>query len=227
MTRQNTVTEEFRRGIILDVDGTLWDAVKEIAESWNLYGEDMPDVTGHFTCEQMKACLGKTMYEIADVLYGYLPEERRQEVLTGAMEFENGYLHEHPGKVYPDVYRTMECLKEAGWHLYIVSNCQKGYIEEFLHASGVGPLIEDYLCFGDTLHGKGYNIRLCREKNRLDYAVYVGDTAGDMEAALEAGTDFIFAQYGFGDVADTDKVKGRIGSFGDLFEAVSALRQGE
>ena len=29
-------------------------------------------------------------------------------------------------------------------------------------------------------------------------AVYVGDTAGDLEASRNAGTDFIYAAYGFG-----------------------------
>ncbi len=187
-----------RRGIILDVDGTLWDAVDVITDSWNEALREVPDVKGEITARQMKQCLGKTMYEIADMLFGYLSRERRIEVLDRAMRFEVDYLRDHPGKVYPGVADTLKVLKDAGWHLYIVSNCQKGYIEDFLLALGEEGLIEDHICFEDTLKDKGSNIRMCVERNALSRAVYVGDTAGDLEASRNAGTDFIYAAYGFG-----------------------------
>ena len=56
------------RGLILDVDGTLWDALEAITDSWNRYTEALDDVTGRITYEQMAGCLGKTMYTIADIL---------------------------------------------------------------------------------------------------------------------------------------------------------------
>ena len=37
-----------------------------------------------------------------------------------------------------------------------------------------------------------------KEKN-LKFPVYVGDTRGDQESAIEAGIPFIFAAYGFAD----------------------------
>ena len=218
--------EPFRRGLILDVDGTLWDAVKEIADSWNEFGRDIPDITHHISYETMRKCLGKTMPQIADVVYDYLPEERRVEVLAGAMDYEIRFLWDHPGIIYPDVVSTLGKLKDDGWNLYIVSNCQKGYIEDFLHASGTEDLIEDHVCFEDTMQGKGYNIRLCVERNDLDYAFYVGDTAGDLEAAREAGIGFIFAAYGFGDVSGMDSVAAVIDTFGELPATAARLREG-
>ena len=122
----------------------------------------------------------------------------------------------HGGKVYPSVGQTLTCLKKAGFHLYIVSNCQKGYIEDFLHTSGTGSLIEDHVCFGDT--GKP-----CMERNELQRALYVGDTAGDLDAARKAGIPFIYAAYGFGQVdAEKEKVPS-IEAFSQLPGAVTAL----
>ena len=164
----NNTENRLRRGIILDVDGTLWDAVEVITESWNLYGKDVPDVRGEITCERMRGCLGKTMPAIADEVYDYLPRDRRLEVLQGAMDLEIRYMWDHPGRIYPDVRSTLERLKEEGWHLYIVSNCQKGYIEDFLHAADAESLIEDHLCYEDTEQEKDYNIRLCAQRNELD-----------------------------------------------------------
>ena len=195
-----------RRGILLDVDGTLWDAVEVITQSWNVALRDAADVREVITCGQMQQCLGRTMFEIADMLFGYLPLARRREVLQEAMRFEVSYLMDHPGNLYPGVKKTLEELKKDGWHLYIVSNCQKGYIEAFLHALDGEGLIEDHLCFEDTMKDKGSNIRLCVERNALDRAVYVGDTEGDLNSSRKAGTDFIYAEYGFGEV--DSKVEG-------------------
>lgn len=189
-----------KKGIILDVDGTLWDAVDAITDSWNEALSDVPDVKGTITGDEMRRCLGKTMYEIADMLFGYLDTERRREVLGMAMKFEVEYLGSHPGVIYPGVKNTLTKLRRDGWHLYIVSNCQKGYIEDFLLALGDDTLIEDHICFEDTLKDKGNNIRLCAERNELTQAVYVGDTAQDLSSARAAGVGFIYAGYGFGEV---------------------------
>ena len=195
-----------RRGIILDVDGTLWDAVDVITESWNIALSRIPDAEGTITGDQMRQCLGKTMFEIADMMFGYLPLKRRREVLDEAMRYEVEYLRDHPGTLYPGVRKTLSALRDDGWHLYIVSNCQKGYIEDCLSALGEEDLIEDHICFEDTLRDKGSNIRLCAERNALDQAFYVGDTEGDLAAARNAGIAFIYAEYGFGDV-DTEEGK--------------------
>ena len=40
------------------------------------------------------------------------------------------------------------------------------------------------------------------KKNHLKDVFYVGDTQGDADACKEAGIDFVFASYGFGEVPD-------------------------
>lgn len=213
---------DLKRGIILDVDGTLWDAVEVITQSWNVVLNTMPDVQGEISADQMRGCLGKTMFEIADRLFGYLPLPRRRQVLEEAMRYEVAYLREHPGRIYPGVRECLKALREDGWHLYIVSNCQKGYIETFLHAADAEGLIEDYICFEDTMQEKAENIRLCCERNHLDRAVYVGDTAGDLEASRSAGIPFVYAAYGFGSVKESE-ADGVIGQFAQLGDVLAAM----
>ena len=114
------------------------------------------------------------------------------------------------GTVYPGARECFLKLREMGFSLYIVSNCQKGYIEDFLHTSGTEDLIDDHICFGDTLKPKSESIRLCVERNSLDWAVYVGDTQGDLDAVIgaqlpcsDAKVPFIFARYGFGSIDES------------------------
>ena len=80
--------------------------------------------------------------------------------------------------LYPDLEETLEKLSKQ-YHLYIVSNCQTGYIEDFISCSGTWSFFEDFECFGNTGKAKGENIRLLVRRSGLDSAVYVGDTQGD------------------------------------------------
>ena len=88
------------------------------------------------------------------------------------------------------------------YDLYIVSNCQCGYIEQFLRKTQLEAYIKDIECFGNTGKNKGENIRLLVKRNSLKAPVYIGDTKGDCDASKEAGVPFIFASYGFGNVTE-------------------------
>lgn len=59
---------------------------------------------------------------------------------------------------------------------------------------------------GRTGKGKGENIRLLMERNRVTRAVYVGDTQGDENAARFAEIPFIYAAFGFGKAISPDGI---------------------
>ena len=68
-------------------------------------------------------------------------------------------------------------------------------------------------CFGNNDLPKWDNIALIIKRNNLKNPVYVGDIDNDRIAAGKAGADFIYAEYGFGDVKKYDDI---IYRFGDL-----------
>ena len=82
--------------------------------------------------------------------------------------------------------------------LYIVSNCQSGYIEVLLESCGLREYVRDIECYGNTGLPKGDNIRMVVQRNHLERCFYVGDTHMDEEAAGAAGIPFVHAAYGFG-----------------------------
>ena len=118
------------------------------------------------------------------------------------------------GDLYEGVVETIRKLAEK-YPLFIVSNCQCGYIEVMIESSGIGPFIRDHLCFGETGTPKSETIRALMDRNDLKDVVYVGDTQGDADACRDAGVPFVFAEYGFGDVPDAET---RIGRISDLCE---------
>ena len=195
-----------KQGIIFDMDGTLWDSAENVAKSWNEAIRKDGSVKRELTTADIKGVMGKTMDVIAQTLFPELDEAARGELLEACCQVENDYLREHGGVLYAGVQDTFEKLRK-NYHLYIVSNCQKGYIEAFLDHYGLWDYIEDMECFGNNHLQKGENIRLVAERNRLDAAVYVGDIQGDYDASVQAGAGFVHAAYGFGTIdADVPEI---------------------
>lgn len=198
--------------IIFDVDGTLWDATETVALSWNRAIRENSNLEIHIDGAVLAGVFGKTMTEIGDILFPSLPEDERAKLLDQCFVYENRLLETTPGRLYPHVYETIRLLSKR-YPLFIVSNCQCGYIEVMEKTTGIGEFIKDTLCFGQTRKCKADTIRLLMEKNSLSSPVYVGDTKGDQTACQQAGIPFIHAAYGFG--ADVEAVC-RIQQFSDL-----------
>jgi phosphoglycolate phosphatase len=107
------------------------------------------------------------------------------------------------GTLYAGVEEGLRALAER-YRLYIVSNCQSGYIENFLTLSGLGACFQDFECFGNTARSKGHNLRDLVERNKLRGPLMAGDAEGDEEAARENGIPFAFVTYGFGTAQSPD-----------------------
>ena len=209
-----------KKGIIFDVDGTLWDSAKPVAESWTLMLERRyPELARIITPDDMYRNMGKTVDAIGADLFPGLAPDKRDEVMDACMRYENEYLADHPGVTYPNMKETLAALSRE-YGLYIVSNCQEGYIEALMAACGIASYISDTECFGATGRPKGDNIRLVMERNGLEKCLYVGDTAMDQEAAGKAGIPFVFASYGFGQASGAEAV---IGSLAELPRAVKEI----
>lgn len=139
---------------------------------------------------------------IADDLFYDASEGNRGLILEQCCKYEHDDLSENTDNLlFPDVKETLRKLSEK-CRLFIVSNCQCGYIELFMKKAEVEKYITDFECFGNTGKCKGENIKLVIERNNLDDVVYVGDTQGDYEATVLAEIPFVFAKYGFGSVED-------------------------
>lgn len=188
-----------KKGIIFDMDGTLWDSASGVAKSWTRVVNKEHDKNRVITTQDIQNVMGKTMDRIAAILFPELEEAARLELIDHCGLCENDYLREHGGILYPMLEETLKELSEK-YYLYIVSNCQSGYIEAFLEHYGFGHYFEDIECYGNNLLQKGQNIRLVVERNQLTDAIYVGDIQGDYDAALEAGITFVHAAYGFGTI---------------------------
>lgn len=187
-----------KKGILFDLDGTLWDATATLVAPWNAVLQRRGTPHPPLTQQDMIGFMGKTALQIGQMLLPDDPEEGRS-ICMESSQVELPDLREKGGILYPQLAKTLDTLRQT-YRLFIVSNCQEGYIQAFLAHHGLADRFDDFEYEGRTHLTKGENIRLVVERNGLDKALYVGDTQGDLDAADAAGLPFVHAAYGFGRV---------------------------
>ena len=186
-----------------DLDGTLWNSLQAVSDSWKRACEDIPDVRRP-SDEEIRGVMGLPPLGIATTLFPYLTKSRAMEVFAHLTEVEIAHVAKVGGVLVDGLEETLGDLSKK-YPLYIVSNCQKGYIEAFLSYHRLEKYFADHEDAETTGLTKGQNIRLVMERNGWDETVYVGDTVGDQRAAKEANVPFLFAAYGFGRAEDPKK----------------------
>ncbi len=182
--------------IIFDMDGTIWDTTREVCAAWNKVLENAGN-SKRITEKELSGYMGLPMDEIAMRMFKTDNYESVAKLFKSCLNYENEYIAANGAKLYHDLINALEALYTQ-IPLYIVSNCQSGYIETFYKAHNTEKYFKDYICFGDNGLLKAQNIKLIAKRNGLVNPVYVGDTQGDSDAAAAAGVDFIWAAYGFG-----------------------------
>lgn len=206
-------------GIIFDIDGTLWDSREQVAASWNDAISEKSSLDIHVDQQRLKKLFGKPMTEIGAELFPMLTEKERDALLKRCSAYELDYLRRHPAPLYPNVSETLEQLARS-YPLFIVSNCQCGYIECCIESTHISQYITDFACFGDTKKPKAETIGLIMQRNHLTSPVYVGDIQQDADACRLAGIPIIHAAYGFGTIQEP---YARIHDFSELLHCVLYL----
>jgi phosphoglycolate phosphatase len=200
--------------IIFDLDGTLWDSTETITDAWQAALNQAPYMSHEvMTRERVRSITGMTYDKIFEKLFPYLDAAQRAEVQKLCSISELHILNEKGGTLYPQLAETLGYLGKR-YKLYIVSNCQSGYIELFLNLHNMHQYFLGHQCYGTKGNPKADNIRDIVNDNNLLAPVYVGDTMGDYDSATKAGVPFIFASYGFGEVESGQVAT--INNFADL-----------
>lgn len=99
--------------------------------------------------------------------------------------------------IYDGVLEGLERLSRR-YPLFLLSNCEKGGLVNFMNHTKTRHLFMDYMEHGMNLQPKHHNLKLLIEKNKLKAPVYVGDTDSDSNQSAMANVPFVFVTYGFG-----------------------------
>ena len=207
-----------KNGIIFDLDGTLWDARNSLLESYNL---TMKKYNLHYSFDfnKVTSYMGLTPLETVVLAFSDVDTSTGMKYFSYLVEEEIKYLRIKPGQIYPSEIEVLFKLSNK-YDLFIVSNCEKGYIETYLDGCNTKKYFKDHLCIGDTKKEKWENILIVKDKYNIENVIYVGDTKKDYIESSKAKVKFIHASYGFGKI---DEKVNKISSLLELEEEIDKL----
>ncbi|WP_162304126.1 HAD family hydrolase [Chryseobacterium mulctrae] len=205
-----------KKNLIFDLDGTLWDPRATIIKIWNEVLTQRQLLQTELKPEDMDQYMGLLFDDILKDIIPGISDQQVQEILVEIVQKENKVLRTHGGILYEGVAETLTNLKKTH-DLFIVSNCQDGYIEAFLEYYQFNDLFTDIESHGRTKKPKAENIKLIMERNHLSHenSFYIGDTQTDYDSAKANLLSFIFCEYGFG-ALNIPEYKPSVSKFSDL-----------
>lgn len=198
--------------LIFDMDGTLWDAMSSYCKIWNICFEKC-GLRFPYTEDDVRAYMGYTIdYIFDDIVRRTGVEINRQKFLEDIENEENMRMATLGGNLYDGVRDGLAKLSEY-YKLFMVSNCSRFGLVNFMKFSGTTQYFTDSLSFGQNRVPKSENIKILIDRHQLKHPVYVGDTQADCDQTHKAGIPFVYASYGFGKCEDYDM---KIESFTEL-----------
>lgn len=190
-----------QEALIFDLDGTLWDTCPACAVAWNRALASHAIPYRQITTHDMRGVAGLPHGECVTTVLHDLTTEQHRLIEAHTAIGDMDAIRELGGELYAGVAQGLARLASA-YPLYIVSNCQAGYIELFYEFSGLGHLFRDHECWGNTGEPKAANIARLIARNKLQNPVYIGDTLGDASAAAACRVPFLHAGWGYGQLPD-------------------------
>lgn len=183
--------------IIFDLDGTLWDSTAACAQTINHQLQSKKINVSPINQQDVASAMGLPHNEYIEKVFAKATRAEKKALAQQA--FDHTHIGMEGSLLYDGVEQGIHSLSQH-YPLYIVSNCEAGYIENFLNISGLKSYFKDFECWGNTGQEKYKNIEAVIQRNKLKNSIYIGDTHGDKLAAEKAGIPFIAVNYGFGQV---------------------------
>ena len=205
--------------IIFDIDGTLLETervtVPAVQRTFAAHGLPVPDhdtICGFF---------GKPVETYEAWLAEQCPPGMAPQIVaeTNALELD---LIGSEGRLYEDTRSVLETL-HATCVLAVCSNGPDDYVNEFLDAHGVRPLLATVRARGTRYSGKTKMIAEIVALNLGSPVIVVGDRHDDIEAAHANGALAVGAAYGFGGDAELAGADARMNSIRELPAIVTRL----
>ncbi|MGE5451487.1 MAG: phosphoglycolate phosphatase [Acidobacteriota bacterium] len=196
--------------ITFDLDGTLVDTAREIAEAANrtlqalgLPRRDTSDVTqliGHGTRELMMGLL-KQAAESAQGEARQHIERLDREAVMHCFEQHYGDTTGTDSQLYPGVATGLDQLRQAGIRMACVTNKELRFATRVLEVTGLSTYFP-IVIGGDSLPQKKPDpsvIQYCLDALNVDQwnAAHVGDSSIDVETARRAGVAAWAMPYGY------------------------------
>ena len=185
-----------RNSVIFDLDGTLWEVIESTQKSANLIVNkyNLKEINKDTICKGF----GLNKEESAKLYFPNIELDKSTKLIDEIAVINIDNLKNNGGNVFRGVKEVLNKLVDK-YDLYIVSNTSEiEYIRAFLKSADVKGLFRDYIAASSLNISKTDAIKKIIEDNKIESAVYIGDTIIDLESAKNNRIPFVYAKYGFG-----------------------------
>lgn len=191
-----------KAALIFDYDGTIHDtmriyepAVREVI-AWleQEHGVLVPPVPS----QRIASWLGMNKRDMWDSFLPDLPETLRDQAGDRVGAHMEHAVRAHRAAWYPGIQRVLQALRDEGYRMAVLSNCQTSYAKVHWQEFGMDRWFEAfYDCESFGYAPKTRIIRLLAREFPAPYVV-IGDRRSDLDCARASGSRFIGCRYGFG-----------------------------
>lgn len=184
-----------RDSVIFDFDGTLWEVIESTYKSANYIANkyNLREINKDTICKGF----GLNKEESAKLYFSNIELDKSTKLIDEIAVINIEYLKNNVGNLFKGVKDVLNKLVDE-YDLYIVSNTAEiEYIRAFLKSADVKELFKDYIAASSLNISKNDAIKKIIEDNKVERAVYIGDTIIDLEAARSNKIPFVYAKYGF------------------------------
>jgi phosphoglycolate phosphatase len=205
--------------VIFDMDGTLIDSSRTIANSINHVRQNMG--LSPMSHEQIISKVNDHSISPAAYFYEVDAFEPIHE-----QWFNEYYTQNHATELalYPGIYALLQWLHERGIKIALATNAYRISALESVRHFGIEPFFDAVACADDVRRGKPYPDMLFKILEVLDKtneeAIFVGDGPRDEDASEAAYIDYLMVDWGF---TEHGRDKSVIGSVAELQERLAEV----
>jgi phosphoglycolate phosphatase len=191
------------QGVIFDLDGTMVDTAPDFELAINAMRADYG--LAPLPLQQVTDCIGKGSEHLvrATLAPGMDPERLEKEFANALRAYQSHYqaINGERARPFPQVYRALARLQDAGMALACVTNKPYALAMTLLEKTGLAPYFS-LVYGGDSLPMKKPHPLPIREVCRVwslmpDQVLMVGDSSNDVAAARAAGCLVLTVPYGY------------------------------
>ncbi len=184
---------------IFDLDGTLIDAVQDIAAGVNR--RLLERGLAPLTAAEAASFLGNGLRVFARRAFDLRQVPATETEISDCVQEYTRSAIVHT-RLYPDVVETLDVLRQAGWHLAVCTNKVEAAAHAIMDQLGILHCF-DVVCGGDTVarhkpDAQHLEQTISRGGFQGHPAVMIGDNRADVAAAQAYGIPCVFAGWGYG-----------------------------